>query len=90
MTTQTVTIEGTEYPNPSTAQRLIAKLDADHYPAGGYESRVRVIAREIVPLATALEGIDLSNGNIAFLAWLIKSDADAEMVELIAKIRADH
>jgi len=82
-----VTIEGIEYPNPSTTQRLIARLDADHYPAGGYESRMRVIGQELVPLARVLEGVDLSAGDISLLAWLLKSDATEELVSLIAKIR---
>jgi hypothetical protein len=88
MTALSVTIEGVEWANPTTEQRIIARLDADHYPAGGYVYRAQVITREGIPMARALNGVELSDADISLVVWLIKSGADAEMISLIAKIRA--
>jgi len=88
MDAQPVIIEGVEWANPSTAQRLIAALDRSHYPAGDPDTRTYVINHEITPLANALKGVDLTDRDINFVAWVAMSDGVDDLVSLIDTIRA--
>lgn len=74
---------------PSTAQRLIAKIDRDQYPAGGIDSRANVIVRQIIPLEKALRDVTLTADDISFLGWLVEFGEGARVAALVTKIRKD-
>jgi hypothetical protein len=67
--------------------QIVDPTNKTAWPAGGHESRARVITQEIIPLDQALQGIDLSEGDIGLLAWLVKFGEGARVATFLTKIR---
>lgn len=68
---------------------LVDRIDRLGYPAAtaGPRARARVIAEEVGPLAAALHGVELGQGDLALLAWLIMSGEGQGFARIIAAAR---
>lgn len=81
---------------PRTAEELapllIAELDRRGYPArtAGADARDRVIARDVLPLARALDSVPLDGRELGYLAWLATggTNVTAVLTAVLQRARA--